>query len=237
MIDSNMSTNRFSFSRDMDSKVMVFCDFDGTITKKDTTLFLLERFANASWLKIEKKMLSGEITEEEGFKAEISMLSVSWEDAINAILNEVEFEPTFPSFYNWLQEKDIPFTILSGGFREIIGLLLSEYGIEGAIVKANELSIVNNRWQVIPIKQPKIRGLCNHCKSYSVLSKKEAGYKIVYIGDGLTDRCPAGHADVVFAKDDLEEYCKYYSRRYIPFRDFDVVKTALNKSINFGKEG
>ncbi len=45
----------------MHSSSFVICDFDGTITLKDSTDLLLDRFADPAWLDIEKEWLLGKI--------------------------------------------------------------------------------------------------------------------------------------------------------------------------------
>ena len=43
-------------------RAFVICDFDGTITLKDSTDLLLKRFADPAWLDIEKEWLRGKLT-------------------------------------------------------------------------------------------------------------------------------------------------------------------------------
>ena len=212
--------------------IAVFCDFDGTITTKDTTVFLLERFGNLDWLTIEERMLAGEISEAEGLSAEFALINISWEEAIEAILDEIQIDSTFPKFIAWLKGFDIPFTILSGGIEEISRSLLKKHGLAGLEVYANRLRVEENRWILIPSDKPKIRGLCNHCKTFSVLESRKEGYLTVYIGDGLTDLCPAGNADIVFAKGDLAVYCEEKNMEFHRFNDFSDIGIQLERLIS-----
>ncbi|NQS98731.1 MAG: MtnX-like HAD-IB family phosphatase [candidate division Zixibacteria bacterium] len=212
--------------------IAVFSDFDGTVTTKDTTVLLLELFGNPAWLDIEERMLAGEISEAEGMSAEFALINTSWEEAIGAILNEIHLDSTFPGFIAWLGEAGVPITILSGGVEEISRGLLKKHGIEELEVYANRLHVENNRWTLIPSDRPKIKGLCNHCKTFSVLESQQAGYRTVYIGDGFTDRCPAGKADIIFAKDDLAAYCELNSIEFHCFRDFTDIRIQLERLIS-----
>jgi 2-hydroxy-3-keto-5-methylthiopentenyl-1-phosphate phosphatase len=48
---------------------------------------------------------------------------------------------------------------------------------------------------------------------------------VVYIGEGYSDRCPSRYADVIFAKDDLLNYCRTENIPCIAWRSFaDVQK-------------
>ena len=48
----------------------------------------------------------------------------------------------------------------------------------------------------------------------------------IYIGDGRSDFCVAGRADLVFAKDKLADYC---SDKNIPFIAFDDFADLLSR--------
>ena len=49
--------------------------------------------------------------------------------------------------------------------------------------------------------------VCGTCKRNRVLAHQAAGRRVVFIGDGESDRFAAGYADVVFAKHSLERFC------------------------------
>jgi 2-hydroxy-3-keto-5-methylthiopentenyl-1-phosphate phosphatase len=50
---------------------------------------------------------------------------------------------------------------------------------------------------------------------------------IMYIGDGISDRCPVRFADIVFAKGRLIRYCQEQNIPYHEFRTFDDVRSRL----------
>ena len=55
------------------------------------------------------------------------------------------------------------------------------------------------------------------------------GGPVVLVGDGKSDACLAGSADVVFAKSRLLDYCREQGIAHIPFTSFtdvlSIVKT------------
>jgi 2,3-diketo-5-methylthio-1-phosphopentane phosphatase len=155
------------------------------------------------------------------------LLHVSWETALAEVLQSVEIESTFPEFIAWLKEWKIPFIILSGGIEELVKQILNKYNLGNLEIRANAISIVDDKWKLIPSTRPKIRGLCNHCKTFSLVDKKEAGYFTVYIGDGQTDRCPASHANLVFAKGELANYCYSQKINFYHFNNFSDIKSLL----------
>ena len=50
---------------------------------------------------------------------------------------------------------------------------------------------------------------------------------IVYVGDGISDRCPVRYADIVFAKHSLVSYCQRQNISYYRYRTFGDVQARL----------
>jgi len=210
---------------------VIFSDFDGTITQTDTLVYLLDNYGAKDWWDIENSLMKGEITEIEALRREIDTLNVSWSEAMTALKREVKIAPGFSEFVQWTEVNSIPFIILSGGFEEISREYLSENGFRSVEIRANQIEVAGNKWKVMPSGRRKIKGLCNHCKSSSVVDAKETGHFTIYIGDGTTDRCPASNADLVFAKGDLAEFCKKEGINFVPFKDFYDVLSIMRKNI------
>jgi 2-hydroxy-3-keto-5-methylthiopentenyl-1-phosphate phosphatase len=53
------------------------------------------------------------------------------------------------------------------------------------------------------------------------------GYRVVYVGDGLSDICPAKQAHHIFARGELLNYCRETNVNCMPFTDFDDVVAGL----------
>ncbi|MBC8278363.1 MAG: MtnX-like HAD-IB family phosphatase [FCB group bacterium] len=213
-------------------KLAIFSDFDGTITTEDTLVYLLDKYGTPDWWDIENRLLQGTIDEKQALPAEIDTLNVPWEEAINVLLEYIGIDPGFAEFLKWTENRKIPFTILSGGFKEIIGALLNHHFKNDFNILANSLEIDDCKWKVIPSELPKINDLCNNCKSFPLLEMKKKGYQTVYIGDGSTDRCPSSNADLVFAKSDLADYCRENSIEYHPYSNFSDILNIMCEIID-----
>jgi 2-hydroxy-3-keto-5-methylthiopentenyl-1-phosphate phosphatase len=50
---------------------------------------------------------------------------------------------------------------------------------------------------------------------------------LVYVGDGLSDRCVAARADLLFAKAALASHCLEHQLPYTSFESFDDVRREL----------
>ncbi len=210
--------------------ISIFADFDGTICPQDTLVCLLDKFGAPDWRNIEMKLESGELAEKDALKYEIDTINASWRQAISFLKEVVVIDPAFKDFIKWIRAKNINFTILSGGFIQISRELLSHHSLGDLEIRANLLEIEEGKWKIIPANRPRIKDLCNHCKTSSVVEAQQAGNRVIYIGDGTTDRCPATKADVIFAKDKLQSYCQENDIDYIPFNDFSDIIDHLEYS-------
>jgi 2-hydroxy-3-keto-5-methylthiopentenyl-1-phosphate phosphatase len=55
---------------------------------------------------------------------------------------------------------------------------------------------------------------------------------IVYIGDGLSDRCGVEKSDIVFAKDDLKTFCIENKIDFYEFENFEDILMMLKKLVS-----
>jgi len=208
--------------------VRVYTDFDGTVTERDTLVHLLDHYAGPGWLKIERRVEDGSLSEERGLREEIALLAAPWDEARDLVLREVAADPGFAVFAAWCGDRGWPLEILSGGLAPLIRAVLAREGLARLPLHANDLAFEDGgRWRVVPATSPRIRALCNHCKSHWLVSARERGERVVYIGDGCTDRCPGGHADLLFAKGSLREWCEREGVAHRPFERFAEIQEWL----------
>ena len=64
------------------------------------------------------------------------------------------------------------------------------------------------------------------CKRATVQALANGG-RVVYVGDGYSDRCAAELADRVFARSGLASYLEERGVPYEPFDDFHDITRAL----------
>ena len=209
----------------------IYTDFDGTITKIDSLNMVLDEFAVSDWRSIEDKVTAHELSEKEALQAEFDLVHVPLNNAIQFLKKNAIIDPTFKSFAEWCKTNKIELIILSGGFKEFIDTIFNKFGINGLKVYSNSLKIENNSWRIIQSELPKIKDLCNHCKTNHIKESQKNGFKIVYIGDGNTDRCPAENADIVFAKDSLADYLELKKIKYFKYQNFSDIQDILNNDI------
>jgi 2-hydroxy-3-keto-5-methylthiopentenyl-1-phosphate phosphatase len=219
----------------MNTQFAIYCDFDGTITTRDTVDFLLEGLADPKWQDIEKLWEQGKIGSRECMAQQIPLIRGGW-PAIEQLLSEVVIDPTFSLFSQWCAQQGIPLVIVSEGLDRVIHFLLEREGLSVPGVWANTLcedaqGNLSLRFPNAPTDLNCQAGLCK-C---SIINKpylhKEPGVHRIVIGDGLSDRCWAEEADTLFAKSKLITHCQNNQITFIPFDNFDAIRNVLEKQL------
>ena len=209
-----------------DSNWVIQCDFDGTISTLDTTDSLLNRYGLPGWEALEEAWEKGDIGSRECMQKQIALLDMSPEQ-LDASLERIGIDAGFPAFLHYAQQRGIPFFVISDGLDYAIHRILQRAGITDLPVIANHLVYQDNhRWALeTPWNQPTCASA--NCKCQHVLATHQAGRKVLYIGDGSSDFCVSGKADVVLAKAKLINYCRDQAIPHVPFRDLTEALALL----------
>ncbi len=207
----------------------IICDFDGTITRRDTTDLVLETLADPTWRDLEDSWVAGRITAAACMRAQIALIGGSSED-LDALLDTVQLDPGFVAFAAWCGDRDLPLSIVSDGVDLFIARILSRHGLAHLPVIANQLIGKASAWS---LKQPWRRdgcaagsGVCK-CAAIGVWSNAPRPPVTVFVGDGRSDFCVSGRADLLFAKGALADYATARVQPFIRFDTFDDVTRAL----------
>ncbi len=205
-----------------------FIDFDGTITTLDTTWAMMSAFVreadypavraiNASW---EKKELS---TRERANRT-FQYFNADMEDMLE-LLGTIEIDTGFPLFLEHCARAGDRVCVLSDGFDLSIRTVFEKYGIE--IPFYCNTMVYDNGFSIVCPHENTLCGHCGVCKTSLVHRMKDPLHRCIYIGDGYSDVCPAGHADVVFAKEPLYSLCRDRGVEAVPFRSFGELIESL----------
>lgn len=215
--------------------MLIICDFDGTVTERDTNSALARRFAPDAWDRVEGKLFSGEMTLREVLGAEFAGITAGLDAVVEEALR-IPLRPSFADFLDAAERVEARVLLLSSGFREIIEPMLANAGLLGRIPlvsNAIELDETGGRitWRDLPTCD-----LCGEpCKRHDVarLRDKHAAEDelVVFVGDGMSDKCGAESADRVFARDSLARYLDARDLPYEAWDDFDDVARALGLEV------
>ena len=216
-------------------KTHIFSDFDGTITTVDSLVVVLDRFGDPEWRRFEKELKEGKCTPFETLTRETESLHASLDDMLHLIDEEVDVREGFLEFMSLVEQKKIPFSILSGGYRTFIERVFENMGYPKLIhhVTANDIEVDKTnftRWKLIQNSEPKVFPDYPTCKVHPIRKAKKAGYTTLYIGDGNTDYMAAKECDIVFARGNLAEFMKREKRAFLPFETFFDIIDFLRES-------
>ncbi len=201
---------------------MIFFDFDNTLTPFDVLDKVIERFAvDDRWKVFEQAWQSGKIGSRECLEGQLESVRVV-RKTLSEYLAGVPVDPAFSRLLVLLKQKGIDFMIVSDSFTYLIQEILRHNGVVEPIkIYANRLRFQKDR--LIPSFPfaSKDCARCAHCKKRHVLKNK--GKMTVYVGDGLSDICPAEQADLVFAKAALLDVFKNNKKPCVPFKNLANV--------------
>ena len=209
----------------------VFSDFDGTIAVEDVGSQLFRKFAGPRAVEIVAKYLDGTITARDCLTQECQAVENATVGELEQFVNQFSLDPTFGSFVEFCRHRSIPVVVLSDGLDFYVGRLLQKNGFGDLPFFSNHLELI----QQGPVSKlvpsfPHTDAeciLCGNCKRNHLLTLSADDDIIVYVGDGISDRCPVRYADIVFAKGQLIRYCQAHNVTYHEFRDFDDVRRRL----------
>ena len=208
----------------------VVCDLDGTITKRDVSVLLLERFAPDKYEYMEELYHSGEWSLKRTSLEEYRLLRQPRETMKAYVREKAEFDPDFPRFVSLCRGKGIGIAVASEGLDFYIEALLEMMALEnleyyGSLAAFGERVLED---VFFPHWNPDC-GECGTCKASMIKKYKDWGNRVTFIGEGRTDRHAAHFADRVFAKGLLLDYCREKGvecEEYQTFKDI-IEKMAL----------
>lgn len=208
----------------------VLLDFDGTLTQQDMGELLLDTFASREWRKEAEAWRSDAITFKELNEREFSHLpSGKQREMVQFALERATLRPGALALVRFCELKGIPLEIVSGGLDFYIHPLLRKFGIEHIPLSSFKAADFSQGERVVPTYPPGVVvcDISGVCKCSRVWRYQEKGYRVVYLGDGNSDRCVAGKADVVYARRLLARYCQEQGIVYTPFETMDEVVAGL----------
>jgi 2-hydroxy-3-keto-5-methylthiopentenyl-1-phosphate phosphatase len=205
------------------------CDFDGTISPSDIGAEFVRAYSpgrEAERGRLLEAWVSGAIGSRELTEAECRLVRVDEAEAV-AFVGRFGIDPNFAPFVRAAEARGDRVFVASDGFDFYIEALLGGAGLLRVPRAANRLTFRDGG--VVPEFPYEGRGCgrCGNCKGAHARALREAGCRVVVVGDGYSDRCAARVADHVLARGSLAEWCAAEHIPVEPFADFaDVARFA-----------
>lgn len=213
----------------------IICDFDGTAAQNDVGYLLFRTFGDERCVEAVNEWIEGKISSRDCLIRECEATRVS-KNELARFVDQQKLDPHFADLVQYANSQKTEIEIVSDGLDFYIERILKNHHLDSQLkVYANHLVFADDN-QIRP-EFPYFEFTCGHCancKAYHVRSAKADGSRVIYIGDGLSDRCGAREADVVFAKRgrDLLQFCRENQINHFEFQNFsDVLKVIKSLAI------
>jgi 2-hydroxy-3-keto-5-methylthiopentenyl-1-phosphate phosphatase len=201
-------------------------DYDGTITEFDTLDEIAQRFGDlAVYEEVDEGLDQGRLTLREVITREFAPVRLPLEAVVAWLLENVRIRRGIAELVAFAREQGWSVLVFSSGFHELIEPVLAREGLDLEL-RANRVDPNPAGWRVLWRDET----VCPVCGEECKRRGLPAGDEIVYVGDGISDRCAALAADRVFATHGLARYLDEQGIQYEPFDDFLDVVAALRRA-------
>jgi 2-hydroxy-3-keto-5-methylthiopentenyl-1-phosphate phosphatase len=206
--------------------VSFLLDFDGTISLLDVGDTILSRHGPSAEVIAHKDALydDGVIGSRELMRWDLDVLP----DDAGLLLREaagIPLDDTLVDLVGWARSRGAAVEVVSDGFGFHVEPALARLGIDDIPIATNHWSMAGGGAGLsFPFGHPHCF-VCGTCKRERVRAHQAADRAVVFVGDGTSDRYACAHADVVFAKGSLADWCR---REGWPHRTWDRLSEVTD---------
>ena len=209
--------------------MIILCDFDDTAAVQNVGQMLLERFQPdvsqpgvVHWREVSKRRADGEISLAEYQEIAFRQMTATVEEQTDYVRSNAQLRPGFAELAAYCAEHGIHLAVASHGLDYYVEALFDEHGVDveshtvrtyGPDAKTYEYDFADKSCAWWP----------GNCKCMALEHSRRDGEQIVYVGDGVSDACPAARADVVFAREPFAGICRERGIAYRELPDFFPV--------------
>lgn len=206
-----------------DPSTTLVLDFDGTITEVDLLDEMARTFGNpVVYQQVEDGIHAGTISLQECITREFEPVTVSLGEMTRWVLANVRVRPGLPELIATARGCGWGVRVLSSGFAELIEPVLSHIGVTDVEILANTVEARPEGWRV----RWRDEAVCPVCGEACKRTGLPAG-EVVYVGDGISDRCASLASSRVFATRGLAQWLAERGAPFEPFDDFHDIRRAL----------
>ena len=206
---------------------MVQCDFDGTVTIGDLSFQILDEYTTVPWRDWFDDFRHGKITVIDYNAKAFSYVQASREELDSFAREHVILRPGLTSLIDTCHEHDIRFFFVSNGMTFYIESVLDMLSIEGIEYAAAQCTFLPSGIKAI-YYDAYGKAVNSGFKESFTKKFKEEGYRIAYIGNGLSDFNSASMCDYVFGIESLAAECNKHN---VPFKSFDDLSEVAAELI------
>ncbi|MFC2045553.1 MtnX-like HAD-IB family phosphatase [Chloroflexota bacterium] len=206
-------------------KTIVQSDFDGTITEQDVSFMLLDAFANGDWRPLLREYRENKISVNSFNSRAFGMIKADKSTLVDFAKKTMQIRPGFQQLVSYCQQRDYRFVIVSNGLDFYIEAILNDIGIDNVEIFAAKTEFISGGLEVAYIGPDGNQLEEGFKKAYTRLFLDE-GYRVIYLGNGISDISPASQAHHIFATGELETYYDKERTNFTAFTNLnDIVQT------------
>ncbi|PWW25877.1 HAD superfamily phosphoserine phosphatase-like hydrolase/2,3-diketo-5-methylthio-1-phosphopentane phosphatase [Cytobacillus oceanisediminis] len=201
-------------------------DFDGTISKRDFYLIMMDKYYPEG-RELMPKWKAGEMRDIDFLNKVFTSINQEEDQIIEDILS-IPIDEDVPEFIKTVQENGGDFYILSAGTDYYIYHILKKYGIKDVKVFSNEGYYREKNVHMNIDKNHRHYSERYGIDKSKVIQDLKNEYEMVFfIGDSEPDSHPAEYADTTFAKNGLQDLLSKKNIPFIPVEEFKEVERYL----------
>lgn len=207
--------------------LVVVLDFDGTVTQKDIGDEICDRFAPPEWRDIDDAWVRHEISLPEAQRRMWGLARAGRDEAIAFACSIGHERPGLDALLARVKQKGGSAWLASGGFDFYIEAILGPRLARFERVFFNTTRFIDGRIEVDFPHAAIACEKCAVCKGNVCDLARSTGARVIFVGDGSSDRCVAGRADEIWAVEGslLARHLDGHGVSYHPFRTLDEVAT------------
>ena len=211
--------------------IALLVDYDGTVSQTDVTDTLMAEFVDADWEAHVAEYDAGLVGSRRLMAWEVALITAD-PLVLSAVAASQPHDAGFRPFAELARAARIPVEIVSDGFGFFIEPALEALGV-GWIPVVTADTRFGPTGPTIEFPNGDSRCfVCGTCKRNRVIAHQAAGRRVVFIGDGESDRYAAGYADVVFAKRSLEVFCLARGWPFERWTNFKEIRRWLGRELD-----
>lgn len=207
-------------------KFIFVSDFDGTMTKRDFYLIVMDK-VESDWPALIEEWRSKKITTF-AFLAEVFKRIGKEESEIIKDILTIEFDPAAAAVVNQVKDAGGDFAVLSAGADYYIGRVLAHHGIQDVRLIANKGVYQDKSIKMTPIESDAFYSPLYGIDKGAVIRVLKQEYETVFFaGDSRPDLEAAQAADVAFATGELAGLLTKSNSFFIPYTSFKDIEQYL----------
>ena len=218
------SLNRY-FDPMTSNRLTILSDFDNTVVHENVAQLLAEQFSSINVEECRQRYREKKITFKDYQEIIFAGVSAPQHTLKEYTQEHANIREGFIELVNYCRGGNICFNIVTLGLDFYVDAILEQYELTNipSFAVATKFTSAGIEYSY-PHGTPECAAWGN-CKCSVLTRYRNNGSKIAYIGDGLSDACPAFKADYIFALGALAEECEKRNKPYYPITTFfDVIQ-------------